>query len=137
MGNYTAGHLNAFQKAQLGWLGYGISPPIASIETSGTYSLEPYELGGDGARTMKILKGIDPAMGTKIWYYVDHRPALEFDGFLADNGDILNGVVVHKGTDARTAGVAAALLDMTHHRGAPLPATTTGMTTHWRADKLF
>ncbi len=111
MGNYTAGHLNAFQKAQLGWLGYGISPPIASIETSGTYSLEPYELGGDGAKAMKILKGIDPAMGTKIWYYLEYRQALGFDGFLADNGNILNGVVVHKGTDADRR--SSFLLDMT------------------------
>ena len=100
MGNYTAGHFNVFQKEQLGWLGYGVSPPITTVETNGTYSFEPYEVGGAGAKALKILKGIDPATGARSWYYLEYRQALGFDSFVAGNDNILNGVVVRLGTDS-------------------------------------
>ncbi len=100
MGNYVAGHLNAFQKAQLGWLGYGSSPTITTVETSGEYSLAPYELGNNGPKALKVLKNTDPATGVQTWYYLEYRQALGADAFLAGNTNILNGIVFHTGTDS-------------------------------------
>src|SRR5579859_114314 len=37
MGNPSAGHFNAFQKERLGWLNSGSSPPITTVQSSGTY----------------------------------------------------------------------------------------------------
>ncbi len=111
MGNYTAGHLNAFQKAQLGWLGYGSSPPITTVEASGAYFLEPYELGSADAKALKILKAIDPVTGVRTWYYLEYRQALGFDSFLAGNANVLNGIVFHTGTDSDPR--SSFLLDIT------------------------
>jgi hypothetical protein len=122
MGNHTAGHFNAFQKEQLGWLGYGISPPITTLEFGGTYLLEPYELGGASPLALKVLKGIDPATGVKNWYYLEYRQALGFDSFLIGNDNILNGVVLHTGSDADRN--SSLLLDMT-------PASSTSSYYDW------
>ncbi len=127
MGNYRAGHLNAFQKAQLGWLGYGSSPSITTVETSGTYSLEPYEPGGNGAKALKVLKGIDPVTGAQSWYYLEYRQAFSADSFLTGNNNILNGIVFHSGTDSdRNSGF---LLDMT-------PASSTSGYDDWEDTAL-
>lgn len=99
MGNYTAGHYNAFHKAQLGWLGYGESPPITTVETTGTYSVAPYEIGTGGTKALKILKAVDPTTNAKSWYYVEYRQASGFDSFLMANISMLNGVVIHTGSD--------------------------------------
>ena len=63
MGNYVAGHFNAFQKAQLGWLGYGNSPAVTTVETGGAYALDPLETGGTGSAALKILKSVDAVTG--------------------------------------------------------------------------
>jgi hypothetical protein len=99
MGNYTAGHLNAFQKAQLGWLGYGSSPAIATASSSGTYVLETYESNGSGGKALKIARGADPATGEQRWLYLEFRQAMGADSFLAGNANVLNGVVFHSGID--------------------------------------
>jgi M6 family metalloprotease-like protein len=116
-------HYNAFQKERLGWLNYGTSPSITTIQAGGTYSINPYELGGSGPNALKILKSIDPTTGTKTWYYVEARQAIGFDGFLTDGTCLTcftqnetNGVLVHIGTDSD--GNSGNLLDMT-------PATPT------------
>jgi hypothetical protein len=111
MGNYTAGHLNAFQKAQLGWLGYGSSPLVTTVETAGSYALEPYESNGTGPKALKVLKGVDLITGTQSWYYLEYRQALGADAFLAGNSNILNGVVFHTGTDSDSR--SSYQLDMT------------------------
>ena len=36
-------HFNAAQKERLGWLGYGASPPITTVQLSGVYTIDPYE----------------------------------------------------------------------------------------------
>lgn len=99
MGNYTAGHYGAFQKARLGWLGYGSSPPIITVQGRGTYSLQPYEIGETGAKALKVLKGTDSATGAQTWYYLEYRQAIGADLFLAGNANILNGITIHSGVD--------------------------------------
>lgn len=111
MGNPSAGHFNAFQKERLGWLNYGASPPITTVQSNGTYAIAPYESVGTNPKALKILKSTDPTTGANTWYYIEYRQAIGFDNFLSTNSNVLNGVVVHTGTDS--SGNSSDLLDMT------------------------
>lgn len=116
MGNPSSGHFNAFQKERLGWLNYGTtSPPVTTVQADGTYWLDPYESLGSNPnpkpKALKILKSTDPSTGKKTWYYVEYRRALGFDNFLSSNSNVLNGVVVHTGSES--SGNSSYLLDMT------------------------
>ena len=111
---------NAFQKERLGWLNYGASPSIQTVQTSGTYTINPYELGGSGPNALKILKSTDPTTSAKTWYYLEARQAIGFDAFLTNSiyytQNETTGVLIHIGTDGN--GNTGDLLDMT-------PATPT------------
>ncbi len=111
----TTGHVNAFQKEWLGWLGYGASPPITTADQSGAYSIDSYESVGSNPKAVKILKATDSTTGFKDWYYVEYRQAIGFDSIFSDNPNILNGVVIHTGSES--SGDSSYLLDFT-------PATT-------------
>jgi hypothetical protein len=118
-----APHYNAFQKERLGWLNYGASPSIQTVQTSGTYTINTYELGGSGPNALKILKSTDPTTGAKIWYYLEARQGVGLDAILTNgscgncwNQTVTNGVLVHTGTEGN--GNSSNLLDMT-------PATPT------------
>ncbi len=111
MGNPSSGHFNAFQKERLGWLNYGTSPPIATVQTDGVYSLDPYETAGANPKALKILQATNPTTGKRTWYYVEYRRATGFDSFLSTNSNVLNGVVVHTGSES--TGNSSYLLDMT------------------------
>ena len=118
MGLAPSPHFNAFQKERLGWLGYGSSPSIQTVTTSGTYTINPYELGGSGPNALKILKSTDSTTGAKTWYYLEQRQAIGFDAFLT-NGTCsqcytqneTTGVLFHLGTDGN--GDSSELIDMT------------------------
>jgi M6 family metalloprotease-like protein len=102
MGLNGNSHFNAFQKERLGWLGYGSSPAIATVQASGTYTIEPYEtVSGGGAKALKILQSTDATTGANTWYYLEFRQALGFDSGLTNiaGGNWTNGVIVHLGTD--------------------------------------
>jgi hypothetical protein len=99
MGSPGAGHFNAFQKERLGWLNYGISPPITTIQSSGTYSIGPYESQDSITKALRILQSTDPTTGAKTWYYVEFRQPTGVDSFLSNNSNVQNGVLVHSGTD--------------------------------------
>ena len=62
--------LQSFQKERLGWLNAGASPPIATVQSGGTYTLGTYETAGSGPKALKILKSTDPVTGERTWYYV-------------------------------------------------------------------
>ncbi len=110
MGN-RPGHFNAFQKEVLGWLNKGSSPPMTTVQTSGTYTLDPYEPPGINPKALKILKSTNPTTGAKTWYYVEYRQALGFDTILNGVGDMVSGVQIRTGTEE--SGVSSYLLDMT------------------------
>jgi hypothetical protein len=146
MGNMYAGHYNAFQKERLGWLNAGASPPITTVLTDGTYTLETYELAGSGPKALKILKSTDPTTGQRTWYYVEARQAVGFDEFLANNTNVLNGVLISTGSESN--GDTSDLLDMTPGSGGTIitdwldpalmvgqsfndPDTGVTMTTQW------
>jgi M6 family metalloprotease-like protein len=124
-------HYNAFQKERLGWLNYGASPSIQTVTTSGTFTINPHELGGAGPNVLKILKSTDPTTGAKTWYYLESRQAIGFDSFLTSSNtgcsscytqNETTGVLFHLGTDGD--GNTGDLLDMT-------PAT---VSYHWWFD---
>ncbi len=114
MGGSRFAHFNAFQKERLGWLNAGASPPITTVEASGTYTLEAYELAGSGPNALKILKSVDPTTGERTWYYVQFRQAIGFDAGLATDSfllssNVLNGLLIHFGNYSQ----GSYLLDMT------------------------
>jgi hypothetical protein len=111
MGRAVSGHFNAFQKERLGWLGASGAPPITTVQSSGTYLLDPYESVGSGAKALKVLKSTDPTTGARTWYYVELRRALGFDASMGTIPNLMNGVVVRTGSE--TTGNSSFLVDMT------------------------
>ncbi len=107
----VTGHSHANQKERLGWLGYGTSPGITTVQAGGTYWIDPYETVGTNPKALKVLKSTDPATGKKTWYYIEFRRPVGFDSFIASNGNVMNGVMVHTGTEGYS--VDDYLLDMT------------------------
>jgi uncharacterized membrane protein len=66
---------------------------------------------GGNPKALKILKATDPTTGMKTWYYVEFRQAIGFDSFLSGNSNVLNGVVIHTGSESSAN--SSDLLDMT------------------------
>ena len=134
MGASSSAHLNAFQKERLGWLNAGASPAITTVLTDGTYALETYEPAGPGPKALKIPKSTDPSTGKQTWYYVQSRQAIGFDAYLDDNTNVLNGVLIHFGTESN--GNSSYLLDMTPESGSSIyydwhdPALVVGQSFH-------
>jgi len=104
-------HYNAFQKERLGWLDYGVSPPMTTVQSDGIYWIASYESNDSDPKALKILKSTDPATGKRTYYYAEYRRAIGFDSSLASNGNVLNGVVIHIGTEG--SGNSSFLLDFT------------------------
>lgn len=104
-------HSFAAQKERLGWLGYATSPGITTVQADGTYWIDPYETQGTNAKALKILKSTNAATGVKTWYYVEFRRPVGFDSFISSNSNVMNGVVVHTGTEGYS--FDEYLLDMT------------------------
>ncbi len=127
MGASSSAHFNAFQKKRLGWLNAGASPPITTVQTAGTYILDTYEVVGSEPKALKIPKSTDPNTGNTVWYYVESRRAIGFDGFLVDNTNVLNGVLIHFGTESNGSSY---LLDMT-------PASGTSIYLDWKDPALL
>ena len=53
-----------------------------------------HEVLGSGRRP-EDLKGTDPATGARTWYFVEYRQAIGFDGFLANNTNVVNRAVIY------------------------------------------
>ena len=111
MGNADTAHYNLAQKERLGWVNYGSSPPLTTVTNSGTYWIDTYENTSGGPKGLKILKSTDPVTGARSWYYLEHRRSSGFDSWVSGNANILNGVVVHQGSES--SGQSIYLLDMT------------------------
>ena len=117
MGAYSTGHFDAFHKEQLGWLNSGVMPPITTVSTNGTYTLDPYETTGSRPKALKILKSIDSTTGARTWYYLEYRQPVGFDTALStlmfndDNNNLTRGVQVRLGTEGDIG--SSYLLDMT------------------------
>jgi hypothetical protein len=105
------GHFNAFNKEQLGWI-KPTNEEMLTVNSSGSYLLEPYETAPDGApKGLKIKRGTDSSTGKSLWYYIEYRQPIGFDGFLEGQTIITDGVVFHVATGDDLSSVQ--LLDMT------------------------
>jgi M6 family metalloprotease-like protein len=104
-------HFNAFQKERMGWLNYGSSLPILTVQSDGTFVIEPYSAPGVGPKALKILKSVDPATGRRTFYYVEYRRGSGFDSSLSSNANLVNGVVIHTGSESSAN--SSYVLDMT------------------------
>ena len=100
-------HFNSFQKERLGWLNTGGSPPITTVNSSGTYQIGPYEAQDGTAKALKIP--LSSSSGT--YYYVEFRQPQGFDSYVSNFADIVNGVVIHQASPS--SGNSSDLLDMT------------------------
>jgi hypothetical protein len=119
-------HYNAYQKERLGWLNYGISPPITEVTTDGVYWISPYQSDTDDPKALKILKSVDSS-GRPTYYYIEARRAIGFDAGLASNANVMNGVLVRIGTES--SGNSSYILDMTPATSSwSDPALTVGQT---------
>ena len=52
-----SGHYNAFQKQRIGWLDYNLSPPITTVSSGGTYTIDAYEMPGTAPKALKLARG--------------------------------------------------------------------------------
>jgi hypothetical protein len=117
-------HYNAYQKERLGWLNYNASPPLTTVQSDGIYWISPYQTDTDDPKALKILKGLDSS-GRKINYYLEYRRAIGFDAGLANNSNVMNGVLIRLGTEL--SGNTSYLLDMTPETSSwSDPALTVG-----------
>ena len=119
MGNNVGGHYSAYQKERIGWLDDGVSPPITTVPAvagTATFDIGPLEDARSAVpRALKIPRVTACGVATE-WFYVEARQAKGFDAFLAGNGNVLSGVLVHKVTDGNPD--SGYLLDMTPSTGA-------------------
>jgi len=104
MGSGYLYHFNAVQKDQLGWLGYGASPPITLVASSGTYTIDPYETQGVNPKALKVQTSAGD------WLYVEYRRPTGFDATMSNYPNVMSGVLVHYWTGQ---GNGVSLLDMT------------------------
>jgi len=105
MGSVSPSHFNAVQKELLGWLAYDVSPPITTVQASGTYTLDPFETPGSNPKALKV----QTALGD--WFYVEYRRPTGFDTTgVSGNANVTNGVLIHYWNGQRDG---IYLLDMT------------------------
>jgi hypothetical protein len=125
MGAARTSHFNAHQKDRLGWLNYQSSPPITTVTTSGTYTIDPYETKTQNPKALRVLK----RTGTSDYYYLEFRQGIGFDAELANCGtncDYTRGVVFHQGNTNN--GNSSDLLDMSPTTSRSLVSLMPGQT---------
>ena len=94
------GHWAAPQKAALGWLKDGVD--VQTVQTAGTYVLQPYEQAGTGLKAIRVQRGT----GSSDWLWVEFRQAAAgvYDAGLPPKA--FTGALVH-GEDSALEGLAA------------------------------
>jgi M6 family metalloprotease-like protein len=65
----AAGHFNAQEKLAMGWLN---SQNVQTVQTSGTYTLNPIEVASSGLQAIKVGRGA----GSSQWLWLDYRQKL-------------------------------------------------------------
>jgi M6 family metalloprotease-like protein len=105
MGSSNLGHYSAPHKQRLGWLA---SPTnVLTVESSGSYTLQPIEVSPPGVQALKIRRGT----GNEAWLWVEYRqPIGGYDNSLSSQ--IFTGALIHY-QDATTPSNRTHLLDYT------------------------
>ena len=99
MGSWNLGHYAAPHKLRLGW--YASGAQVATVETSGAFSLQPAEVSPAGLQALRIRRGT----GNDAWLWVEYRrplgaydstlPSQVFSGALIHYQDSLTGAKTH------------------------------------------
>ena len=105
----VTGNFNPYQKERLGWLNYGSSPAVTTVQSTGMYTIGGLSVQDTAPKALKILKSIDSS-GRKTWYYVEFRRPVGFDSFVLNDINTMNGVLVTMNQESN--GVENYLLDM-------------------------
>lgn len=82
----VTGQFHAFQKERLGWMNYGGSPAITSVQSSGDYAITANSAQDLGIKALKIQRS------SGDYYYVELRRLVGFDTTLSPA--LTNGVVI-------------------------------------------
>lgn len=102
MGYWNLGHYSGYQKQALGWWGAGTQ--IQTVQSNGTYTIAPAELGSAGVQALKVQRGTS----NNAWLWLEFRQKTGlFDTALPSQ--VFSGVLVHY--DDGTAGGMTHLLD--------------------------
>jgi M6 family metalloprotease-like protein len=99
MGSWNFGHYAAPHKLRLGW--YAAGAQAATVETPGSFSLQPAEVNPAGLQALRIRRGT----GNNAWLWVEYRrpigaydstlPSQVFSGALIHYEDSLTGAKTH------------------------------------------
>lgn len=105
MGSWNLGHYNAPHKLRLNWLASGTN--IATVESSGSFSIQPIEVSPPGLQALKVRRGT----GNNAWLWVEYRqPQGLYDSTLSSQP--FSGALIHY-EDSTTTGSKTHLLDFT------------------------
>lgn len=87
MGSWNLGHYAAPHKAQIGWLA---ASNVQTIESNGTYVIQPYENVTTAVQALKVRRGT----GNSAWLWMEFRqPIGPFDSTLSSL--VENGALIH------------------------------------------
>jgi NPCBM-associated, NEW3 domain of alpha-galactosidase len=106
----VTGNFHPYQKERLGWLNYGSSPPITTVQGAGRYTISGLSVQDWNPKALKIAKD------SSTWYYVEFRRPVGFDSFVSNNSATMNGVLITR--DSQTNGDGNYLLDMVPSTGS-------------------
>jgi len=117
MGSWNLGHYPAPHKVWLSWLG-GTS--VQTVESSGTYTVQPIEVSPAGLQALKVRRGT----GNNAWLWIEYRqPIGIYDSAIGSQP--FSGALIHY--EDSTTGTHTHLLDFTPETSSwSDPALTAG-----------
>ncbi len=105
MGSWNYGHYAAPHKVSMGWLS---GSQVLTTESTGSYSVVPFETPSTSVQAMKIRRGT----GNNAWLWVEYRqPTGLFDSSFSATSQMFTGALVHY--EDSTTGTRTQLLDFT------------------------
>jgi M6 family metalloprotease-like protein len=87
-GRTLLGHYAAPHKSRMGWFNPG---NLQNVETSGTYTIAPYESPASGPQVLRVRRGA----GSDAWLWIEYRRNAGFDATLAPIVPSFDGALIH------------------------------------------
>lgn len=72
MGSWNLGHYAAPHKVQLNWMTVGSTGRAKQVESNGTFTVQPFELGAATTQALKVRRGT----GNNAWLWLEFRQAV-------------------------------------------------------------
>ncbi len=105
MGYWNFGHYAGYQKQSIGWQS---ASNLQTVQTTGTYSILPTEIGTAAVQTLKVKRGTDNT--ANAWLWLEYRqPVDTYDNTL--NAQMFTGALIHY--QDNNTGTYTDLLDFT------------------------